>query len=508
MKDSKEPGKASDYLSVAFEVVDQAVVVFDEDLRMVAWNGNFEKLEFFPAEHIHRGARIEELFRELARTRTFGEGDPEDIVAHRLAAARDGSLAEVELLHSRDGRMIQVRRFRLDDGGLCATFSDITEQRETQEFVRQSAKMDVLGRFTGGIAHDMNNVLASVIGNLELSQHGGPKQAGYVAAAMEAALRGAKLTHRLLAFARQQPLSPRTVAPGPLLSDALSMLRALLPEDIEASLRCDPDLWDIEVDPIQFESVIANIALNARDAMPGGGTLIVRAANLRTERAGGGLAELGYGEFVSISISDTGSGMAPEVVERAFEPFFSTKGPGNGTGLGLAMAHGFVRQSGGDILILSSPGEGTTVRIFLPRVRCGPRRAALPEAEVPTRIEGAGRILVVEDNARLRATVGEMLGASGFRATTVPDGPAAVAVLEGGAVFDLLLTDVVLPGGMNGRDVAGAALGALPDVKVIYMSGYSEDVLMNGGRLDPGITLLQKPFRRAELIREIVRAMA
>ncbi len=506
MTEDIEAARVAEFLKATFEAIDQAITIYDSDYRLVAWNERYEKLGLMPSRHVRYGASLLDAYYDLAHAGAFGDGDPNALAEQRVSSLRDGPLIEHEVMTGETGKSIRVRRFRLPNGGVCATLTDITEELETQEQLRQSSKMDAIGRLTGGVAHDMNNVLASVMGNLELEQETRDERSKYLTSAMESASRGAKLTHRLLAFARKQPLSPEITYPASLLKDLVSLLRTLLGEEIIIELICDAGLWQVEVDPHQLENVIVNIAINARDAMPGGGKLTIEAANTRIDEQYSRIAGIARGQYTCISATDTGAGIKKDVIEKAFEPFFTTKEVGEGTGLGLAMAHGFVRQSNGHIKLYSELGEGTTVKIYLPRAMGG-EAATVAEIEyVSDPSASSKRILVVEDDTQFRETIRLMLSSCGYTVTAARDAAEAFEVFDRDNAFDLLLTDVVLPGGMNGRQLAETISRIQPEIRIIFMSGYSENAIIHHGRLDPGVVLIQKPFRKVDLIQEIVKA--
>lgn len=502
----EDKDRIAEYLRVTFETIDQAVTIYDKDFRLVAWNQQYNALNLMPEKYIQYGASLYEAYVDLAKQGGFGPGDPKEIAEKHISAVRDGPLIEREILHTPDGKLIRIRRFRLPLGGVCATFLDVTEQTRLQEQLRQSSKMDAVGRLTGGIAHDFNNVLAVVMANLELARDTvDPVNATrHLQTAIDATDRGAELTHRLLAFARRQPLSPRICKPCEIMRELLPMLRTLLGEHIEVELVCDAGLWLFEVDRNQFENVVVNLAINARDAMPNGGKLTIETTNTRVDTHYGDLAEISPGQYVCIAFTDTGKGMDKTTVEKAFDPFFTTKKTGAGTGLGLSMAHGFIKQSDGHLKLYSEPDEGTMVKIYLPRAK-----KKIPTAELsipePELIAPVSRkvILLVEDDEDLRKTIRALLLSSAYQVFDVKDGPSALELLERSGPIDLLLTDVVLPGGLNGADVARAAMKQRPKIKVLYMSGYSENAIIHHGRLKSGVRLLQKPFRKADLIREI-----
>ena len=350
--------------------MDQGITIYDQDLRLVAWNNRYYEMDIESAENMHYGAYLFDLYVNLAKKGIFGSGDPNELAERHIEAIRNGPLIEYELLTPPSGKLIQIHRFRLPNGGICATFTDVTKEVRKEEQLRQSAKMDALGRLTGGVAHDFNNILAVVIGNLKLALNEieDKELLRYINHSLDAANRGAKLTDRLLAFARKQPLSPEKTNLATLLSSLHAMLQQLMGEEIDIELNCDPEIWLCEVDRNQLENVIVNLVVNARDAMSEGGKLIIEVSN---NIVGADARELESGQYVRISVIDNGAGMEKEIVEKAFDPFFTTKETGRGTGLGLSMAHGFVKQSGGQIKISSVAGRGTAVNIYLPRLDKG-----------------------------------------------------------------------------------------------------------------------------------------
>jgi PAS domain S-box-containing protein len=387
-------------------------------------------------------------------------------------------------------------------GGIILNSLDITETERLEEQLRQVQRLDAIGKLTGGVAHDFNNLLAVIIGNLDLVATE-LKSRGDLHAMVEAALgaseRGAALTRSLLAFSRQQPLAPSTIDLNKLVREIADLLRRTVPENIEIQFNPAVDLWPCEVDPGELQNALLNLVVNARDAMPDGGRLIVETANAALDaRYAANHDDVSPGQYVMLAVSDTGIGMAPEIAAKAFEPFFTTKEVGRGTGLGLSMVYGFAKQSGGHAKISSEPGRGTTVRIFLPHSA----HALDPSTSrtIGTSLKSQGeKILVVEDAPDMRALTLKLLHSLGYAAVGVGNGLEALRALEQGLRFDLLLTDVVLPGHMNGRLLAEAVQRRYSAMKILYMSGYTEDAILNQGRLDRGIHLLQKPFLRQDL---------
>ncbi len=390
--------------------------------------------------------------------------------------------------------------------------TDITERREAEtrlaeaeEQLRQSQKMEAVGKLTGGVAHDFNNVLQVIGGNLQLLSRdvaGNLRAEQRLQTAMAAISRGSKLASQLLAFGRRQPLAPKVINLGRLIRSIEDMLRRALGDGVEIETIISGGLWNTFVDAMQVENAILNLAINARDAMGGHGKLTIETANAFLDadyaaRHG----EVDQGQYVMIAVTDTGCGIPPDMIERVFEPFFTTKPEGHGTGLGLSMAYGFVRQSGGHIKIYSEPGQGTTVRIYLPRVR--------ELEDVGTKIEtgpatgGTETVLVVEDDEEVRGTVVDMLSELGYRVLKAKDAQSALAIIESGIPIDLLFTDVVMPGPLRSPELARKAQERLPNIAVLFTSGYTENAIVHAGRLDHGIELLSKPYSREALARKI-----
>ncbi|GAA3255127.1 PAS domain-containing protein [Sphingomonas yabuuchiae] len=403
--------------------------------------------------------------------------------------------------------------------------TDVSERLAQQERLhdmeaqlRQSQKMEAVGQLTGGIAHDFNNLLQVVVGNLEMldrflpeGEH--PRARRSATNAMTGARRAATLTQRLLAFSRRQPLAPQSVDARRLVDGLSDLLTRTLGEQVRLSVESAPDLWVTEADPNQLESAILNLAVNARDAMPHGGTLSITMRNATldgqaTMAAGPVPYPTDPGDYVAIDVSDTGTGMDRATLGRVFEPFFTTKEVGKGTGLGLSMVYGFAKQSGGQVQIESRPGEGTCVTLFLPRFQ-GEVTAPLDLPQVAAHpVRGSETILVVEDDADVRRYSTEALRELGYDVIEAEDGASALALLDApdASRIALLFSDVVLPGGMTGADLASAARSLHPELKVLFTTGYARDVIVHGGRLDAGVALITKPFDFADLAARI-RAM-
>ncbi len=419
------------------------------------------------------------------------------------------------VMHERtraDGRQLEVRRTALPDGGFVLTVSDMTRRAQAEAVLREAQKMQAIGQLTGGIAHDFNNLLTVILGNLEFASAklvAEPGLRARIERATWAAQRGAALTGQLLSFARRQPLAPRAIDLAGAMPELVPLLRRTLGEHIEIRYAETPGLWPALADAAQLESAVLNLALNARDAMPGGGRLTIELANeVLDEEYARGHAEVVPGEYATLAVSDTGCGMTPEVAARAFEPFFTTKPEGAGTGLGLAMVFGFVKQSGGHVRVTSEPGEGTTVRLYLPR----PAGGALPApaaARGPVELpRGSATVLVVEDEPAVREIATAILGDLGYRVIEAADGEEALRAFGAHtAGVDLLLTDLLLPGRLRGREVAERITAMRPEVRVLFMSGYTENSIVHDGRLDEGVQLIAKPFKREQLARKVAEVL-
>ncbi len=382
---------------------------------------------------------------------------------------------------------------------------DVAVQRATAERQRgQAQRLEAVGQLTGGVAHDFNNLLTVILGNSEMlaSDLRDPDQVRLVEMTAAAARRGAELSRRLLAFARRQPLEPAGVDVNQLLDTMHGLIRRTLPEDIEFRCALDPEPWPAFVDHGQLENAVLNLCLNSRDAIDGVGRLTIETANVRLDDeyavAHGDVAP---GDYLLLAVSDTGAGIEPAIVDRIFEPFFTTKQFGAGSGLGLSMVHGFVKQSGGHLKVYSEVGHGTTVKMYLPRADRVDERTETGVADRDLR--GTERILVAEDDEHVRQVAAEHLRRLGYDVTEASDGSAALAEIQRGGRFDLLFTDVVMPGTMSGRELAEAAVELLPGLGVLYTSGYTENAIVHHGRLDPGVHLLAKPYGLQELARRI-----
>lgn len=390
------------------------------------------------------------------------------------------------------------------NANLEAAVAERTEQlRKSEEGLRQAQKMEAVGQLTGGVAHDFNNLLQVIVGNLESLQRLIPESSGRVQRALKHAMNGARrassLTQQLLAFSRRQPLDPKPIDVNTLVGGMSDLLHRTLGEMVSVEAVSSAGLWRVEADSNELEAAILNLAVNARDAMPDGGRLTIETRNtVIDESYAQSQAEVVPGRYVMVSVTDTGTGMDPNTIQQAFEPFFTTKPVGKGTGLGLSQVYGFVKQSGGHVKIYSELGHGTTVKIYLPRLLREADVPALDDSEpIP---EGSSEtLLVVEDDDDVRAYSVESLRELGYRVLEAPDGPSALRILRQEAEIALLFTDVVLPGGMTGAQLAAQARGFRPNLKVLFTTGYARNAIVHQGRLDAGVRLITKPFTFEEL---------
>ncbi len=422
-----------------------------------------------------------------------------------------GAVCERELdLTFNDGslRTVVVNKFPVPDAegkviGVGTISTDVTEHRLAEEQLRQAHRMEAVGQLTGGVAHDFNNLLAVIMGNAELLGERLGADDELVESIMRAASRGADLTQRLLAFSRRQPLRPRATDLRELVDGMGELLRRTLGETIKIEIMAPPDPCLVQIDPGQLENAVLNLAINARDAMPTGGRLDIKSAEAtRSDDYFSTHPNLDPDHYIVLEISDTGTGMAPDVMARAVEPFFTTKDVGEGTGLGLSMVHGFAMQSGGELVILSEEGRGTTTKLYLPRAS-GEVDPAAARIAVDAKGGKGETVLVVEDDSDVRELAKTALESLGYRVRTAADAQAGLAALEAAPRIDLLFSDVVLPGAMSGPELAREATRRFPDLKVLFMSGYVEGALHAGTSLRDDADLLTKPFRKRDLARRV-----
>ena len=457
----------------------------------------------------------------IGRTSEWME-HPEDLAKTRgeIAALAQGmSTARFEnRFRAKDGSYRNFSWTAVPENNLVYCIArDVTEQRaharalaDAEDALRQAQKMETLGQLTGGVAHDFNNLLQIVTGNLELLQRDLPEDQARLRRAADNAMAGAEraalLTQRLLAFSRRQPLAPERIDPNRLVSGMSDLLNRTLGETIEVETIQSARIWPVEIDVNQMENALLSLAVNARDAMPDGGKLTIEVANTHIDEAYAAQeAEVSPGQYVLISVSDTGQGMDEDVLSHAIEPFFTTKEVGRGTGLGLSMVYGFIKQSGGHIRVYSERGHGTTVKMYLPRFY-GP----LPDNDTGTVSRatpvcgGDETVLVCEDDDKVRAYTVDVLKELGYRVMEADNGAAALQALETASEpIDLLFTDVILPGGMTGADMAQQARAQQPGLRILFATGYARNAIIHHGRLDPGVELLTKPFTYAELAAKV-----
>jgi len=485
-------------IGTIFNSISDGVAAVDADWRFTFVNAEAERLLHRPREALI-GRSMWDVFPE-------GRDSPAFEVYRRARA--ENRMVSAEFRYAPLDAWFSVRAYPHPQG-LTIYFQDITQRIETEEQLRHAQKMDALGKLTGGVAHDFNNLLTVILGNAEalLDRAGDPGLPEKLRKPVElirvAGERAAGLTRRLLAFARRQPLDPVETDVNALLQDFDELLARTLGERVTVRFERGEGLWPTVVDRNELHNAILNLAINARDAMSAGGTVTIRTTNRVLDADRAREWELPEGDYVAVSVSDTGEGMTPDVIARAFEPFFTTKPAGKGSGLGLSMVYGFARQSGGSARIDSRPGTGTTVTLLLPRASdpAAPEAEAALPAGVPA---GRGeRVLLLDDDDLVREHTHACLEDLGYHVTACADAADALARLRADGPFDLLLTDVQLSGPMSGREVARIALEHCNVMKVLYVSGYTEDVFVHDGRMESGVCLLGKPFRVEELARRL-----
>jgi len=458
---------------------------------------------------------------------------PEEMIGRNVVEfviPDDVSLTNSALKHAAKNILPTTEnRYRHKDGGfrwmswlaapegdlIFATGRHITAEKEAAErlaasdaALRQAQKMEAVGQLTGGLAHDFNNLLTGIMGNLELLQSRVAKGQfdsvdRFVNAAQGAGRRAAALTQRLLAFSRRQTLDPKPTDVNRLITGMEDLLRRTVGQMVQIEVVGAAGLWTALIDPSQMENALLNLCINARDAMPDGGKLTIETANKWLDERTGHERDLPPGQYLSICVTDTGTGMTPETIERVFEPFFTTKPTGQGTGLGLSMIYGFARQSGGQVRIYSELGSGTTMCIYLPRHLGDAENDVVIERSSPEGNSGGETVLVVDDEPTIRHLIDEVLDDLGYTVIGAADGVAGLKVLQSGARVELLITDVGLPNGMNGRQVADAARSLRPDLKILFITGYAENAAFNNGHLEPGMALLTKPFSMEDLTQKV-----
>ena len=495
--------KRENELTAAFENMAEGIALFDQNMRLAAFNKNFTELYALPVELARPGVKMEEILRFCADRGDFGPGDVDEFVRQELARIGRAEAYHIERKFH-DKRVVEIRGNPLPEGGCVITYSDVTEFREQENRLRQGQRMEALGKLTGGIAHDFNNVLQVITGNLQLVSDGigdDPKLKKSMDAIVRASMRAAELTQRMLAFGRQQSLDLEIPDFNELVSETRGLLGRTLGADIALETKLADDLWLAAVDQSQLQNAILNLALNARDAMPGGGKLMIETANAVIDSDFVGVDEdMVPGRYIMLAVTDNGAGMPLGVIEQVFEPFFTTKEVGQGSGLGLSMIHGYVKQSGGHITISSEIAHGTTVKLYFPKnteeqLDEGDQQDLIDRA-APT---GSETILVVEDDPDVGEYVTSALAALGYTILEAVDGPTAIQILDDNSDISMLFTDVVLPNEMNGRQIAEEYIRRNPSGKVLYSSGYAKDAIVSKGNLKENVVLLRKPYTHGEL---------
>ncbi|MFZ3361197.1 MAG: ATP-binding protein, partial [Xanthobacteraceae bacterium] len=513
-RESSERRRVAEILDNTVTSMSDAVLVADEDGKIVLSNPAAQRLLGIVAGMAPESwAQSYDIFLPDGVTRLPWQEGP------LMRAVRGEMVANYDIIvrHHDDVRTISLvanggpilAGSQKNRGGIVV-YHDVTAAKEAERQLRQSQKMEAIGQLTGGIAHDFNNILTVITGTIEILAEGvadRPELAEIAAMIDEAAERGGELTQRLLAFSRRQPLEPRETDINELLVEAGRLLRPTLGEHIEIESILHEGISPAMIDPGQLTTAILNLSLNARDAMPGGGKLMLETSDVVLDDSYAALnPDVTPGPYVLVAVSDTGTGIPADVLDKVFDPFFTTKDIGKGTGLGLSMVYGFVKQSGGHIKIYSESGQGTTVKIYLPRATAQPRQVL--DIMTGEALRGGDEtVLVVEDDPLVRRQAVAQVEALGYTTLAATDAAAALLLIAGRPDIDLLFTDVVMPGAMNGRELADEAAKRRPDLKVLYTSGYTEDAIIHHGRLDRGVLLLAKPYRRSDLARMIRLAL-
>jgi signal transduction histidine kinase/CheY-like chemotaxis protein len=468
--------------------------------RLVAWNQAFIDLLDLPDSVMAVGCSADELERVEPRQ---GDRLLADLTVQAGRACRARQAIPVEHRRS-DGSILELSYRPHRSDGFVVSVTDVTQSRQAEEYLRQAHKMEALGQMTGGIAHDFNNFLTVVILNLDYIQHDtsiAEKYRRRLQLALDAAFRGSKVVRRLMAFARKQPLEQEVIVLGELMPTLLELVRRAVGETIEVEFVGSDGLWSTVLDPVQFELAILDLALNAATAMRDGGKLTIELANVMLDEACAARhPEVNPGQYILVALRDTGTGMPADIVARAFDPFFTTQPDGQGSGLGLSMVYGFVRQSGGHIKISSEPGHGTSVKLYFRRNHDAAGHAE-PRRSSP--VTGSETVLVVEDDESLRLSVVGTLKELGYEVLNAPNGSAALILLESTRQVDLLFTDMVMPGPISSSALVQAARDLQPTIKILFTSGYTRNSIIHHGRLEPGIEFLGKPYRKAQLAEKI-----
>jgi PAS domain S-box-containing protein len=497
-------------------VTDYAIYMLDAGGHVASWNAGAQRIKGYAPDEII-GLHFSKFYTEADRK----AGLPQTGLA---IAAREGRWEHEGQRVRKDGTPfwahVVIDAIKDDDGqllGFAKVTRDITERREAEAALHQAQaamlraqKLEAIGQLTGGVAHDFNNLLQVIGGNLQLLGKdiaGNPRAEARVQNALAGVARGSKLAAQLLAFARRTPLEPKVVNVGRLIKGMDDLLRRALGGEIEVETVVSGGLWNSLVDPDQLENALLNLAINARDAMGSDGRLTIEASNaFLDDEYARQHDDVAAGQYVLVAVTDTGGGIPPDIINQVFEPFFTTKAEGKGTGLGLAMVYGFVKQSGGHVKIYSEVGSGTAVKLYFPREAAAEDALVAPP---PGDIRGGDEtVLVVEDDDEVREVAVSMLTELGYRVAKARDAASALAVVDSGIPIDLIFTDVMMPGALRSPDLARKAKERLPNVAVLFTSGYTQNAIVHGGRLDAGVELLAKPYTREGLARKIRHVLA
>ncbi|WP_108483401.1 ATP-binding protein [Oceaniglobus ichthyenteri] len=497
-----------------------ALAYYNQDFRLVMHNTRYKDMLPRSAHILVPGVRFEDILRNAAPeiAAELGYDNPEDFIQDRLQSAR---VAPRTWIHSQpDGRIVKATEVPTSGNGVISLIEDITEERARQKLLQQAQKMEAIGQLTGGVAHDFNNLLAVIMGNLELLQLEAETGVlnmedanSFIGAAIQAVKHGADLTNSMLAYARKARLAPSVLDPNQTVRETERWMRRTIPSNIEIETVLQAGIWPIRVDQSSLQSTLVNLIVNARDAMENGGKLTIETANLRIDdtyletRS----ETISVGRYVMVAVSDTGDGIAPDVIEQIYDPFFTTKTVGKGTGLGLSMVEGFVKQSGGTIRVYSEPGKGTSFKLYFKAEMPGesPQPAiARKRAKTPGGKDSRARILLAEDKPEVMMVLERTLLAAGYDIVSASTGDIAFAQFQADPDFDLVVTDIVMPGRLQGPDLARECRDLRPDTPFIFLSGYASEATVHGNGLLPDDIRLMKPVSRADLLRAVEKCLS